>query len=534
MMCTKQCHSNAHIDDCVVRMMCTKQCHSNAHIDDICVRMMCTKQCHSNAHIAHICVVRMMCTKQCHSNAHIDDICVRMMCTKQCHSNVHIDDICVRMMCTKQCHSNAHIDDICVVRMMCTKQCHSNAHIAHICVVRYLGFDHTATLFHIRDSPTDPVERAVYLTNTFNFAIRIHNVSLPEEAKSMFSVLNFSAPILVPPHESRYIFSLHFTPARPSIHIDSNILLITNASKFHLPPFVLPPSLEERFLDFSVLSVTESSSILFAVINSNPIELAVKSWRVIGDSLTIELLKSDKGNKTTILDRIQQLQNSTLSDQTTVILASGYYAVFRVTLTAKELEGTYDGAIQITTDYEGKVVHQSFNIQSSFSQKVKLQHIRSVTEDVRFYYKRLKSNKDDLEPRRKSKVANIYFDARLQCGDHCYAGLPFLSKGESKPHGLVMQQDLWDADMDLHQTFHKRWRELKENSGHEAHAVFEVDTDLQKNVDARVTAQMIWPSIINTPRQIMFPLTNTNSSSVSASFSLLFSGIQSSVAPVML
>ncbi|MGH0179295.1 UNVERIFIED_CONTAM: hypothetical protein FKN15_001387 [Acipenser sinensis] len=527
-----------------------------------------------NVHIADICVVRMMCTKQCHSNAHIDAICVvRMMCTKQCHSNAHIDDICVRMMCTKQCHSNAHIDDICV-RMMCTKQCHSNAHIAHICVVRYLGFDHTATLFHIRDSPTDPVERAVYLTNTFNFAIRIHNVSLPEEAKSMFSVLNFSAPILVPPHESRYIFSLHFTPARPSIHIDSNILLITNASKFHLPPFVLPPSLEERFLDFSVLSVTESSSILFAVINSNPIELAVKSWRVIGDSLTIELLKSDKGNKTTILDRIQQLQNSTLSDQTTVILASGYYAVFRVTLTAKELEGTYDGAIQITTDYEiltvpvkavvavgtltsspkhivlptsfpGKVVHQSFNIQSSFSQKVKLQHIRSVTEDVRFYYKRLKSNKDDLEPRRKSKLLGGCM-ASPQCekkrsadgtrfGGQCVFVFALPSQcrggsGESKPHGLVMQQDLWDADMDLHQTFHKRWRELKENSGHEAHAVFEVDTDLQKNVDARVTAQMIWPSIINTPRQIMFPLTNTNSSSWNSEFS----GILNSVAPVML
>lgn len=46
---------------------------------------------------------------------------------------------------------------------------------------------------------------------------------------------NFSAPILIPPHESRYIFSLLFRPVRPSIHIDSNILLITNASKFHLP-----------------------------------------------------------------------------------------------------------------------------------------------------------------------------------------------------------------------------------------------------------------------------------------------------------
>lgn len=53
---------------------------------------------------------------------------------------------------------------------------------------------------------------------------------------------------------------------------------------------------------------------------------------------------------------------------------------------------------------QGKVVHQSFSIQSSFTQKVRLQQIRSLTEDVRFYYKRLRSNKDELEPRRKSKV----------------------------------------------------------------------------------------------------------------------------------
>lgn len=35
-----------------------------------------------------------------------------------------------------------------------------------------------------------------------------------------------------------------------------------------------------------------------------------------------------------------------------MILASGYYAAFRVTLVAKALEGLYDGAIHITTDYE--------------------------------------------------------------------------------------------------------------------------------------------------------------------------------------
>uniref|UniRef100_A0A672GKI0 Transmembrane protein 131 n=1 Tax=Salarias fasciatus TaxID=181472 RepID=A0A672GKI0_SALFA len=411
----------------------------------------------------------------------------------------------------------------------------------------YLGFDHTATLFHIRDSPVDPVDRPIFLTNAFHFAICIHNVSLPEEAKTMFNVQNFSTPILIPPHESRYIFSLLFRPVRPSIHIDSNILLITNASKFHLPvraytgflePLVLPPSLKENLLDFGVRSATDTSNIIFVVVNSNPIELEIKSWLVTGDSLSMELLKTEKGNTTVALS----LFIHACASHPQVILGSGYYAAFRVTLVAKALEGMYDGAIHITTDYEiltipvnaliavgtlnsspkhivlppsfpGKVVHQSFSIQSSFTQKVRLQQIRSLTEDIRFYYKRLRNNKDELEPRRKSKVANIYFDAGLQCGDHCYVGLPFVLKSESKPHGLALQEDIWDADVDLHQKLLRRWKELNHLSGHKVEAVFEVNTDLQKNVQAQVTAHLMWPSLVNSSQRITFPLTNTNSSS---------------------
>uniref|UniRef100_A0AAY4DXA9 Transmembrane protein 131 n=1 Tax=Denticeps clupeoides TaxID=299321 RepID=A0AAY4DXA9_9TELE len=408
----------------------------------------------------------------------------------------------------------------------------------------YLGFDHTVTLFHIRDSPPDPMERPIVLTNMFNFHILIHDISLPEEAKTMFKVLNFSEPVLIPAHESRYIFSLHFRPSRPSIHIDSNILLVTNASKFNLPvraytgflePLVLPPSLDEHLMDFSVLSATDTSSIVFVVINSNPIELVIRPWLVTGESLSMELLRAERGNRSTalILFHVCLLQ---------VILASGYYAAFRVTLVAKNLEGFYDGAVHITTDYEiltipvkaliavgtltsspkhiilppsfpGKVVHQGFSVSSSFSQRVKVQQMGSLTEDPRFYHKRLKNSRDELEPKRKSKVANIYFDASLQCVDRCYVGLPFMLKSEPKTHGMAMQEDLWDTDTDFYQTMVKRWKELKERSRHEAEAVFEVNTDLQKNVQARVTAQMMWPSIIQSARQILFPLTNTNSSS---------------------
>ncbi|KAM5143547.1 LOW QUALITY PROTEIN: transmembrane protein 131-like [Callospermophilus lateralis] len=416
----------------------------------------------------------------------------------------------------------------------------------------YLGFDHAATLFHIRDSPADPVERPVYLTNTFSFAILIHDVLLPEEAKTMFKIHNFSKPVLILPNESGYIFTLVFMPSTSSMHIYNNILLITNASIFHLPLrvykgfldiilYIAPPKIEECFIDFGVLSATEASNILFALINSNPIELVIKSWHIIGDGLSIELVATERGNRTTIISNLPELEKSSLSDQSSVILASGYFAVFRVKLTAKKL-GIHDGAIQITTDYEiltipvkaviavgsltsfpkqmvlppsfkGKIVHQSLNIMNSFSQKVKIQQIRSLSEDVRFYYKRLWGNREDLEPGKKSKIANIYFDPGLQCGDLCYVGLPFLFKSEPKVQPRVaMQEDAWKADWDSHQILFKAMG-IKESSGHRLSAIFEVNTDLQKNIISKITAELSWPSILSSPQHLKFPLTNTNCSS---------------------
>ncbi|XP_066478070.1 transmembrane protein 131 isoform X2 [Tiliqua scincoides] len=416
----------------------------------------------------------------------------------------------------------------------------------------YLGFDHAATLFHIRDSPADAVERRIYLTNTFSFAVLIHDISLPEEIKAIFKVHNFSKPVLIPPNESRYIFTLYFVASLSSLHIDNNILLITNASKFHLPVraytgfldyFVLPLKPEERIIDFGILSATESSSIMFAIINSNPIQLAIKSWHVIGDGLTIELLTVEKGNRTTVIASLPDLGKASALEQTSVTLMPGSYTIFRVKLIPKELEGIHDGAIQIITDYEiltipvkaviavgsltcspkhillppsfpGKTVHQSLSIMSSFSQKVKIQQIRSLSEDVRFYYKRLRSNKEDLEPGKKSKIANVYFDPGLQCGIHCYVGLPFLAKSESKlQHSISMQEDAWDSDWDLHDNLFKEWIGIRDRSGNQLSAVFEVDTDLQKAVTSRITAELAWPSLLGSSRHLDFSLTNTNSSS---------------------
>ena len=112
--------------------------------------------------------------------------------------------------------------------------------------------------------------------------------------------------------------------------------------------FVLPPRIEERFIDFGILSATEASHILFAIINSNPIEvkkksvfiqsylrilfkccnnhlhiflffkLAIKSWHIIGDGLSIELIATERGNKTTIISSLPEFETSSLSDQSSV------------------------------------------------------------------------------------------------------------------------------------------------------------------------------------------------------------------------
>ncbi|EPY86242.1 transmembrane protein 131 [Camelus ferus] len=95
-----------------------------------------------------------------------------------------------------------------------------------------------------------------------------------------------------------------------------------------------------------------------------------------------------------------------------------------------------------------------------------------------------------------TKVASISFDAEPKV----------------QP-GVAMQEDMWDADWDLHQSLFKGWAGIKENSGHRLSALFEVNTDLQKNILSKITAELSWPSVLSSPRHVRFPLTNTNCSS---------------------
>lgn len=48
------------------------------------------------------------------------------------------------------------------------------------------------------------------------------------------------------------------------------------------------------------------------------LQLEIKSWLVTGDSLSMELLKTEKGNTTMSLSRLRELQNTSASPHRTV------------------------------------------------------------------------------------------------------------------------------------------------------------------------------------------------------------------------
>lgn len=61
------------------------------------------------------------------------------------------------------------------------------------------------------------------------------------------------------------------------------------------------------------------------------LQLEIKSWLVTGDSLSMELLKTEKGNTTVALSRLRELQNTSASHHKTVRLPpslQNYSALF--------------------------------------------------------------------------------------------------------------------------------------------------------------------------------------------------------------
>ena len=76
--------------------------------------------------------------------------------------------------------------------------------------------------------------RPIPLTNSFNFSIVIHNVSLPSALKNHCKILDFKPPVFLRSKETLAPFSLNFAPKTPDLRMESHLKVFTNVSAFEV------------------------------------------------------------------------------------------------------------------------------------------------------------------------------------------------------------------------------------------------------------------------------------------------------------
>lgn len=389
-------------------------------------------------------------------------------------------------------------------------------------------------------------------TNTFNFSVVIYNISLPTEIKNCFSVINFSQPVIIHPQKTVTVFLLRYHPKEVMQHFRAKLMLHTNASIFEIPITVynaqlkIIPHRPEKFegqLDFGTMGVRENRSILFTLINDNPIELYVDEYSTDMKGASIQVLGIEKGNGTTLT----RPHNLTLLNNSPLILQPYHFAVLSLNLVAPEEEGSYQAEVIIATAYQdtfmpvlvrtaegslhaipdkiifhnvypGKVPYKVLQIHSTFEEQMEVTRVAFEPPDSRFYFERMGKDPIILEPQKNNIIGKIYFDSKRECKEECYVGLPtYTPAGHQWLLGFSLDHDTPETDKYLYNYLRQKWERVKQLKQNTANVTIELDTGTVQGFLFSAQAHLHWPDIIRkSNRPYKFPLTQIGNISISS------------------
>uniref|UniRef100_A0A2R5LBV6 Uncharacterized protein n=1 Tax=Ornithodoros turicata TaxID=34597 RepID=A0A2R5LBV6_9ACAR len=409
-----------------------------------------------------------------------------------------------------------------------------------------LKYNVNSTTFYIGRAKSLSISdiRPLNISNSFSVPIVIHNVELQPEAEPHFTVIFNSSAVLLP-QETRPVAYLQFHPADSSLQLSSRVRLHTNLSSFEIPLSCYSGKLKvhllhalnnETLLDFGTLGIGHKRTLLFAVINENPVEVVLKHW---GSNLTktyIELVGIEAGNASTLARRYNfsgLVKGLTLKSQ--------HFAVFRVGVTAPEEEGVFVGEAFIETKHEilkvlftlraakgsltsdpitfenafpGRVSSQNLYIHSTFSHAMIVTSVYTVPEDPRFYFEVTPNASPELQPRSKNWAGKLYFDPRRDCGRKCYSGLPTgTAEGRQWLSKLSLPKDVGETDLELFKILRERWMKLEESRENMINLTLKVDTSQAQSFLMRAQADLQWPRL-SVRCQLKFPVTQVGNLTV--------------------
>ncbi|KAK3100282.1 hypothetical protein FSP39_017460 [Pinctada imbricata] len=386
-------------------------------------------------------------------------------------------------------------------------------------------------------------------TNTFNFSIVIYNASIPAEYQQYFTIKNFTRPVVIRPRRTLSLCWLQFHPNVTQLHFTTHLILHTNASVFNIPIVVynglltVIPHRPEKYkgkFDFGTMGMSESRSIIFTLRNDNPVNVHLAEISPDLHGAKVYFLGMEKGGGT-ILSR---KYNTSDIDISKLKIKPYHFAVFSLNMTAPDYEGAHASDMIITTQFEdiwipltvrivdgtllaipenvlfdrmypGMVDYRVLQMHSTFQEPMEVTQVSFNPPDSRFYYEPPSQMRILLAPSRTNNIGRIYFDARKECKDDCYTGLPTATPaGHQWLLGLGLDKDVVDTDQYLYTRFQQKWKNLKKSNLDTANVTIEVDTNEVQGFLYSAQAHLHWPSLVRKTK-ISFPLTQIGNTSIS-------------------
>ncbi|XP_071786597.1 transmembrane protein 131-like [Asterias amurensis] len=416
-----------------------------------------------------------------------------------------------------------------------------------------LSCDQQSKLFQLSSQLVDSGETVIkplVLTNYFNFTLVIHQISFPEEVHSILKVSGFDEVLTIKPQETDSSLSIIFSPNASTKPIETTLRLGTNASMFSMGIHVYTGNLQysihsedEISFDFGVMSIGNQNSMLFTLINNNPIDIPIQSFSCDLDDceamvLGVGVVESEHHTNKEDIFSIKRRS---------LVIQKNHFAVLRLDVKAPLTEGQYFGGVVVETPHNrmsievklrtvegclavkpesiilrpafpGSPQSVSITLINNFSHRMKLESIVPDPPDKRFHHRPPKKTPVvEIEPHKKQKVGRIVFDPRLACDieEMCYVGLSTQSlNGEVWLSSLALPDETQDVDRLFYSHLHNRWLGLEQMGKTIFNTTLKINSNLVKDMEIPVTAVLEWPRLIRKDK-IEFPLTYIENTSIS-------------------
>ncbi|XP_025989760.2 transmembrane protein 131 isoform X3 [Solenopsis invicta] len=408
-------------------------------------------------------------------------------------------------------------------------------------------------------SPQSNQARNFSVVNKFKLPLAITNVTMCSNAKSLFTIKDFT-PRVIKPEQKVNIFSLQLAKERKSdnVKMESSILIHSNVSVTEVPVLsydgklrkVMPGEKQDDMgtMNFGTVGSGTENEAIFALENQNPVNVELHSWGVNMPGAVLELMGCQNG-PADLLDK--EFRNITVcSHSGNQYIKPEFLAIFKIKVkTPMVEEDTIVGDVFVRTTYErftlpvymrvahgkislkkliftdcfpGSICMQQVKVHSTFSRPMEVTHIAPINKDDRIKYIPLEEATMPVISKGENNVGSIQIDPSMTCKQQCYLGLSLdTNTGNQWLNTMSLPSHTRDSDLNFLNMRHVRFINSTADGSWE-NITMRLDTTEVRGHKFYVNIKPYWPSLLASSNSIknksilMFPLTQVGNTSYRA------------------